>query len=119
MKIEIEKWVRIRSGGFDQVEDLDLSKRDFIAKGKLGYIYFDEVVKVKDTPEELIQIEDWVELESKSTNRRFKIEIRDMRPYHITGDHLEYDLRTHTITKIFTLTECGKIYTLQYSKEAE
>ena len=74
---------------------------------------------IANTPLELIQIEDLVELFNFATKKRFKVEITGFRTHHISTHHLEYDLHMFTITKIYTPNKDKSQYTLQYSKEAK
>ena len=125
--IKVEQWIRT-AYGLDKVIRIDDEIENtcgllYLKEGTFynfytenGKVFLEDkvVYQTADTPQELIQVGDIVELENDAFT--VKIEVINMRLKHLQSYHLEYNLDMYEITKIYTPNKDKTVYTEQWEQ---
>ena len=128
MEIKVGQWVRTSNGTTAKVFKMEISKlvcvnlegiTKYVRNGKVfssptcNFVYT-RVLKVADTPQELIQVGDLYELTSNFTNRKqiFEATENDSIFKIIKNNSKDIEL----LTKIFTPNKDKSVYTLQWEQ---
>ncbi|MCK4442004.1 MAG: hypothetical protein KAU90_08345 [Sulfurovaceae bacterium] len=111
MKIEIGQWVRDRYGNIFSVLDVYQNEYYCLVNETLEGVDFKSIIKVANTPQELIQVGDLVKF-----YHSFKVEVVGIKKNLLRVSSGSWHFMEEII-ELYTPNEDKSVYTLQYKKE--